>query len=205
MPDESEVLALLALMLLNDARRARPLARRASSSRSTSRTARCGTSSRSPKAARCSSARTALRGRGPYVLQAAIADLHLAATPRLGADRRALRRARADLTGSPVVELNRAIAIGEIDGPEPPSPSSTPRPRRYRYFHSTRAELLRRLGRDDEARLAYARALELTDDEPEQRFLASAPDRACPGRRPSAASSAPPRGVRPRRRRSSLR
>ena len=41
----------------------------------------------------------------------------------------------------------------------------------YRYYHSTRADLLRRLGRDDEARAAYVRALELTEPGPEQRFL----------------------------------
>jgi RNA polymerase sigma-70 factor (ECF subfamily) len=76
------------------------------------------------------------------------------------------------LTGSPVVELNRAIAVAEIDGPEEGlrivdelGLDS------FRYLHSTRAELLRRLGRIDEARDAFRRARELTDDGPERRFL----------------------------------
>ena len=79
----------------------------------------------------------------------------------------------AGLTGSPVVELNRAVAVAEVEV----------RPKRalglvdelaldeYQYFHSTRAELLRRLGRADEARAAYERALELASSEPERRFL----------------------------------
>jgi RNA polymerase sigma-70 factor (ECF subfamily) len=76
------------------------------------------------------------------------------------------------LTASPVVELNRAIAIAETEGPEPGlrlvdqlGLDDFP------YLHSTRAELLKRLGRTDEARDAYRRARELTDDGPERRFL----------------------------------
>jgi RNA polymerase sigma-70 factor (ECF subfamily) len=71
------------------------------------------------------------------------------------------------------VEVNRAIAVGEIAGPEAALDILDALALDgYRYLHSTRADLLRRLGRDDEARLAYARALELTDAGPEQRFLA---------------------------------
>ena len=72
-----------------------------------------------------------------------------------------------------MVELNRAIAVGEIAGPAAALELlDALELENYRYFHSTRADLLRRLGRDDEARLAYERALELTAGGPEQRFLA---------------------------------
>jgi RNA polymerase sigma-70 factor (ECF subfamily) len=77
------------------------------------------------------------------------------------------------LTGSPVVELNRAVAIGETPGPEAAlAILDALELDDCRYLHSTRAALLRQLGRDDEARLAYQRALELTDAGPEHRFLA---------------------------------
>ena len=113
----------------------------------------------------------ALGGRGPYVLQAAIASLH-AEDASDWAEIAALYGQLAELTGSPVVELNRAVAIAEaeraaaalgmvdeleLDG--------------YHYLHSTRAELLRRLGRADEARAAYEHALELVDDDAERRLL----------------------------------
>jgi RNA polymerase sigma-70 factor, ECF subfamily len=71
-----------------------------------------------------------------------------------------------------VVALNRAIALAEIDGP---TAALAVLDRLaldgYRYFHSTRADLLRRLGRDGEARAAYARALALAPTEPERRFI----------------------------------
>ncbi len=76
------------------------------------------------------------------------------------------------LTGSPVVELNRAIAVAETDGPEEGLRIVDQLGLHdYRYLHSTRAELLRRLGRTDEARDAYRRARDLTDDGAERRFL----------------------------------
>jgi RNA polymerase sigma-70 factor (ECF subfamily) len=78
----------------------------------------------------------------------------------------------ARLTGSPVVEMNRAIAVAEADGPEA-GLKIVDRLEldRYQYFHSTRGELLRRLGRADEARTAFVRALELANAEPERRLL----------------------------------
>ena len=71
-----------------------------------------------------------------------------------------------------MVELNRAIAVGEAKGPQ----AGLELVDRlglvgYQYFHSTRADLLRRLGRIDEARPEYERALELARAEPERRFL----------------------------------
>ncbi len=113
----------------------------------------------------------ALGGRGPYVLQAAIASLH-AETPCDWAQIAALYGELARLTGSPVVELNRAIAIAETEGPEAGLYLVNQLGLDdFRYLHSTKAELLRRLGRTNEARDAYRRARELTDDAAELRFL----------------------------------
>ncbi|MEU0557735.1 sigma-70 family RNA polymerase sigma factor [Dactylosporangium sp. NPDC006015] len=113
----------------------------------------------------------ALGGRGPYVLQGAIASLH-AETPCDWPQIAALYGELARLTASPVVELNRAIAVAETEGPLAglrivDSLGLDD----FRYLHSTRAELLRRLGRTTEARAAYLRARSLTDDGPERRFL----------------------------------
>ena len=114
----------------------------------------------------------ALRGRGPYVVQAAIASLH-AEEPRDWPQIAALYGELGRLTGSPVVELNRAIAVAEAArSRRQRSRSSTALPLEdYRYLHSTRAELLRRLGRVGEAREAYRRALALVDEGAERRLL----------------------------------
>ena len=89
---------------------------------------------------------------GPYAVQAAIADLHLQ-QPRDWRQIAALYDTLARQTGSPVVELNRAIAVAELDGPEAGLAMLDGLDLdHYRYFHSARAELLRRAGRDDEAR-----------------------------------------------------
>jgi RNA polymerase sigma-70 factor (ECF subfamily) len=114
----------------------------------------------------------ALHGRGPYVLQAAIASLH-ADDPHDWPQIAALYGELARLTGSAVVELNRAVAVAEADGPEAGLAlvDGLAELDDYRYLHSTRGELLRRLGRDDEARVAYSRALELAHDEFERRLL----------------------------------
>ncbi len=108
---------------------------------------------------------------GELVLQAAIASLH-AEAPCDWAQITALYGELSRLTASPVVELNRAIAIAETEGPaaglEIVDGLGLDD---FRYLHSTRAELLRRLGRTDEARDAYRRARELTDDGAERRFI----------------------------------
>jgi RNA polymerase sigma-70 factor (ECF subfamily) len=111
-------------------------------------------------------------GTGPYVIQAAIASLQAQEQldwPQISA----LYGTLAELTGSPVVRLNRAVAVAEADGPAAAlaivDQLGLPD---YQYWHSTRAELLRRLGRRDEARAAYARALDLARTAPERRFLA---------------------------------
>jgi RNA polymerase sigma-70 factor (ECF subfamily) len=113
----------------------------------------------------------ALGGRGPYVLQAAIASLH-ADRPCDWAQIAALYGELTQLSASPVVELNRAIAVAEAQGPEAGLRIVDGLGLDdFRYLHSTRAELLRRLGRTDEAREAYRRARALTDDGAERRFL----------------------------------
>jgi RNA polymerase sigma-70 factor (ECF subfamily) len=84
----------------------------------------------------------------------------------------ALYEELARLTGSPVVKLNRAIAVAETEGPEAGLRIVDQLGLDdFRYLHSTRAELLRRLGRTDEARSAYRRARELTEEGAERRFL----------------------------------
>jgi RNA polymerase sigma-70 factor (ECF subfamily) len=113
----------------------------------------------------------ALRGRGPYVLQAAIASLH-ADEPRDWKQIAGLYGELARITGSPVVELNRAIAVAEDQGPQAGLELiDRLELDEFRYLHSTRADLLRRLGRATEARDAYLRALELSHDGAERRLL----------------------------------
>jgi RNA polymerase sigma-70 factor, ECF subfamily len=170
MPDESEVFGLLALMLLHDARRearfaSGDLVLLAEQDRSLWDVAQIA-------AARALLDRAlALHGRGPYVLQAAIASLQ-AEDPLDWAQIEALYRELSQLTGSAVVELNRAVAVAECRGPEPALAivEGLELPD-YQYLHSTRAELLRRLGRDAEARGAYELALELAHADSERRFL----------------------------------
>jgi RNA polymerase sigma-70 factor (ECF subfamily) len=170
MPDEPEALALLALMTLGHARRdARvrdgELVLIDEQDRSLWDTQLIA------DARRLLTRAIALRGRGTYVLQAAIADLHLQ-DPRDWREIAALYEQLAQLTGSPVVALNRAVAVAELEGPAAALAIIDDLPlQEYRYLHSTRAELLRRLGRHDETRAAYARALELTQSEPERRLL----------------------------------
>jgi RNA polymerase sigma-70 factor (ECF subfamily) len=110
---------------------------------------------------------------GAYALQAAIAELHLH-QPRDWSQICALYDRLERLTGSPVVSMNRAVAVAEISGPAAGLAlldALAPRLADYRYYHSTRGELLRRLRLPEQARAAYARALELTEPGPERRFL----------------------------------
>lgn len=109
-------------------------------------------------------------GRGPYVLQAAIASLH-AEVPCDWLQISALYGQLARVTGSPVVELNRAIAIAETNGPEAGLRIVEALSLDDFPYLSTRAELLRRLGRTGEALKAYKKARELTEDGAERRFL----------------------------------
>ncbi len=170
MPDEPEVYGLLALMMLHHARRearfaGEDLVLLADQDRSLWDAVELA------QARELLDRAIALRGRGPYVIQAAIASLQTHEEidwPQVAA----LYAQLSELTGSPVVELNRAVAIAEAGSPERALALVEQLDLdEYRYLHSTRGELLRRLGRGDEARLAYGRALELASSEPERRFL----------------------------------
>ena len=170
MPDEPEVQGLLALMLLHDARRdARLRGGELVLLEDQDRTVWDATEI---EQGRITLARAlALQGRGPYVVQAAIASLH-ADDPRDWAQIAALYGELTRLTGSPVVELNRAVAVAEAEGPEHGLAIADRLDLEgYRYFHSARADFLRRLDRFEEARAAYSRALELATVEHERRFL----------------------------------
>ena len=170
MPDEADAHALLALMLLHDARRAArfadgELVLLPDQDRTLYDAAKIAAGRESLTRA------LALRGRGVYVLQAAIASLH-ADEPTDWHEIATLYAELARVTASPVVELNRAVAVAEADGPEAALRIvDTLELAGYRYFHSTRGELLRRLERRAEARAAFERALELTPDGAERRFL----------------------------------
>jgi len=172
MPDEAEVHGLLALMLLHDARRdarldaAGALVLLADQDRSLWDLAQIDEGRRALD--------RALRRRrpGPYQLQAAVASLHLDEQidwPQIAA----LYGRLACLSPSPVVELNRAVAVAMANGAEHGlrlidriDGLDT-----YRHLHSARADLLRRLGRGDEAAEAYRRALELAAHPAERVFL----------------------------------
>jgi RNA polymerase sigma-70 factor (ECF subfamily) len=182
LPAEPEVLGLLALMLLHDARRearfdgqdlvllpdqdqSRWDWRQIAEARDLLARVWSGSALLDPALQQDPTAR------GPYSLQAAIASLQ-AQTPLDWPQIAALYGELADRTGSDVVRLNRAVAIAEagdpaaalaiVDGLDLPG---------YQYWHSTRAELLRRLGRTAEARAAYREALALARTVPERRFL----------------------------------
>ncbi len=170
MPDESEVHGLLGMMLLLDARREARL--RDGELVLLAEQDRSRLDSAQIAEGRAALDRgLALHGRGPYVVQAAIASLH-ADEPRDWPQIAALYGELARLTDSPVVELNRAVAIAEAEGPEAGLAIVDGLALGdYRYLHSTRGELLRRLGRTSDARDAYARALALTDDDAGRRLL----------------------------------
>ena len=175
MPDEAEVIGLLALMLLQDSRRdarvdaAGDLVLLEQQDRSLwdAGEIREGLSL---------AAEALRRGAGRYGLQAAIAGEHARAGSADETDWPRItelygRLARID--PSPVVELNRAVAIALAEGPERGLElvDGIDGLERYHLFHSARADLLRRSGRLGEAAAAYGRALELATNPVERRFL----------------------------------
>jgi RNA polymerase sigma-70 factor, ECF subfamily len=170
LPDEPEVHGLEALMLLNDARREARFANGElvllrDQDRSLWDAERIAAGRRALERA------LALGGRGPYVLQAAIAALHVD-DPVDWTQIASRYDELARLTGSDVVELNRAVALAEAGDPEAGLALANRLDLdRYHYLHATRAELLRRLGRSDEARDAYDAALALVHSDAERRFL----------------------------------
>ena len=170
MPDEPEAHGLLALMLCHDSRREARLAgdelvALADQDRS------LWDAGKTEQGRAALVRAMALGGRGPYVLQAAIASLQAEAEIDWS-EVAALYAELARVTGSPVVELNRAVAVAQTGAPEAALRIVDALALDdYRYLHSTRGELLLRLGRADDARAAFGRALELTRAEPERRFL----------------------------------
>jgi RNA polymerase sigma-70 factor, ECF subfamily len=170
MRDEPDVHGLLALMLLHDARRAArfrdgDVVLLADQDRALWDAAQIAEGQAVLDRA------LALRGRGSYVVQAAIAALH-AGEPRDWPQIAALYGELARITDSPVVELSRAVAVAESEGPEAGLAIVDGLALEdYLYLHATRGELLRRLGRSAEARIAYGRALALVHDDAERRLL----------------------------------
>ena len=117
-------------------------------------------------------------GAGPYALQAAIAAEHCQAAraedtdwPRIVRLYEVLGRVKP----SPIVSLNRAVAVSMVDGPRPALAIIDTIPARdldnYHLLHAARADLFRRLGSREEAAKSYARALELVTNDSERRFL----------------------------------
>jgi RNA polymerase sigma-70 factor, ECF subfamily len=170
MPDEAEAHGLLALMLINHARSAARFHDGELVLLDDQDRARWD-ENQIDQGRELLARALALHGSGPYLIQAAIADLHLH-EPRDWEKIALLYQRLEDITSSPVVTMNRAIAVAELKGPQAAlALLDRLELDDYRYYHSTRADLLRRLGRGDEARAAYTRALELTQPGPEQRFL----------------------------------
>jgi len=178
MPREPEVLGLLALLLLHESRAATRfdgwgrLIRLADQDRARWNQALIA------EATGLLDRALALRGPGPYQVQAAIAALHAEAPDYTRTDWRQIRllydRLQA-LTPSPVVLLNRAVATRYVVGPEAALAEITPLAAEldsYRLFHALRAGLLAGLGRDDEARAASERALALAGNPAERELLA---------------------------------
>jgi RNA polymerase sigma-70 factor (ECF subfamily) len=177
MPDEPEALGLLALMLLHDSRRdarideAGELALLEEQDRSLWKRDEIEEGSRVLERAR------SFRRPGPYQLQAAIAAVHAKALDSHQTDWgriAALYGELARVDSSPVVALNRAVAIALAEGAEyglDLIDGLAGALDQYHLFHSARADLLARLGREEEASAAYARALELVPEGADRRFL----------------------------------
>jgi predicted RNA polymerase sigma factor len=179
LPDDAEVAGLLALLLLTDSRRdtrvgaSGELVLLADQDRSRW--------DRAEIAEGAALVRAALRVRPPsrYALQAAIAAVHAEAARWADTDWNeivALYRHLEAIWPSPVVALNRAVAVGFAVGPaaglrELDALAAEPQLAGYAYLASSRAEFLRRLGRLDEARDAYRQALALTTNQVERTFL----------------------------------
>ncbi|HEX9369419.1 MAG TPA: RNA polymerase sigma factor [Roseiflexaceae bacterium] len=179
MPQEPEVLGLLALMLLHDARRGARLS-------TSGRVVLLESQDRATWDQATIEEGSALIDRallmhrpGPYQVQAAIAALHAhAATPEQTdwPQIAALYSVLASFSPSPVVELNRAAAVAMAYGAEfglalIDRPAVADALEQYRWLHTTRGELLRRLARWEEATAAYTRALQLSDNTAERAFV----------------------------------
>jgi RNA polymerase sigma-70 factor, ECF subfamily len=174
MPDEAESLGLLALMLLQDARRPARVDAEGDLVLLEDQDRSLWDSSRLEEGRRVLERAVALRRPGPYQIQAAVAALH-AEEETDWSEIVALYGRLAAIAPSPVVELNRAVAVAMADGPERGLELVEPLAGQlgsYHLFHSARADLLRRLGRHEEAAASYRQALELARKPVERSFLA---------------------------------
>jgi RNA polymerase sigma-70 factor (ECF subfamily) len=172
MPDEPEAFGLLALVLFHDARREARLDRNGELVLLDDQDRELWDRERIEEGRRMLERALPLRQPGPYQLQAAIASLHLEPEtdwPQIAALYERLSR----FAPSPVVELNRAVAVAMAEGPERGLEliDGIDGLERYRHLHSARADLLRQLGRSGEAAEAYDRALELAAQPAERAFL----------------------------------
>jgi RNA polymerase sigma-70 factor (ECF subfamily) len=182
LPDEGEVLGLLGLLLLHDSRRSTrvdddgELVLLADQDRAR-------WDQRAIGEGVALAAQGLHRGRRPYALQAGIAACHATAPDAASTDWARIAALYAELARvdhSPAVELNRAVAVAEVDGPAAGlavidalagTPGGAALARTSHLFHSARADLLRRLDRRDDAAAAYRAALDLDPTAPERRFL----------------------------------
>jgi RNA polymerase sigma-70 factor, ECF subfamily len=172
MPDEAEAHGLLALMLLHDARREARLDADGSLVLLADQDRSLWNRERVEEGRHVLDRALRLRRPGPYQLQAAIASLHFEDETDW-AQIAELYARLGEVAPSPVVELNRAVAVAMADGPQRGLEliDAIEGLDAYRHLHSARADLLRRLGRADDAAGAYRRALELADEPAERVFL----------------------------------
>jgi RNA polymerase sigma-70 factor (ECF subfamily) len=176
MPDEAEVLGLLALMLLQDSRREARTGAHGELVLLEEQDRSLWDDERIDEGLRMLDRALSLRRPGPYQLQAAIAALHARAPSADETDWRQIAALYTELerwTGSPVVALNHAVAAAMAHGPEVGlrMTDRIPGLEGYHLFHATRADLLRRLERHTEAAVAYRRALELVTNPIERAYL----------------------------------
>jgi RNA polymerase sigma-70 factor (ECF subfamily) len=183
MPDEAEADGLLALLLLHDARRDARVDENDDlvllTDQDRSRWDRDEISEGTLLVERALHRSGRLDGPGPYQLQAAIAALHDEPDSSEQTDWlqiAALYTELRKMVPTPVVELNRAVAVAMVDGPEHglaliDDLAKEPVLAGHHLYHSARADLLARLGREEDAAIAYRRALSLCTTAPERRFL----------------------------------
>jgi RNA polymerase sigma-70 factor (ECF subfamily) len=175
MPDEPEAHGLLALLSLLHARRAARVAADGSLIRLADQNRRLWDQNLIREGQTIVAACVRRNTPGPYQLQAAINAVHSAAPTAADTDWAAILTLYDQLqalTPNPVVALNRAVALAEVEGPAAGLATIEDLDLgAYHLFHATRADLLRRLGRTDDALAAYDAALELTTNPTEQAFL----------------------------------